>query len=86
VSDSIVMKRSCERCPAVQEIPVSVEDIASGKFKPQAKDGTPKYEIKVEGKPVASFRYLCEACESTVRAALDNISKTLEKKAALRKK
>jgi len=88
VSDSIVMKRACERCPAVQEIPISVDDIASGKFKPQSKEtaGAPKYEVKVDGKPVASFKYLCAACESTVNVAIENISKTLEKKASVRTK
>jgi len=85
VSDSIVMKRSCERCPAVQEVPVSVEDIASGKIKLGGKE-LPKYSVLIDGKPVVSYRHLCSACETAVKNAIETISKTLEKKASARTK
>lgn len=85
MSDSIVMKRSCERCPAVQETPISVEDLASGKFKPAgSKDAPVKYEVKVEGKAIVSYKYLCTACEAMVKTAIENIAKTLEKKSSTR--
>jgi hypothetical protein len=80
------MKRSCERCPAVQEIPISVEDIASGKFKSNAKESAPKYKVEVEGKVVVAYRYLCAACEATVKSAIEGVAKTLEKKASQRAK
>lgn len=86
MSDTIVMKRSCERCPAVEETPISVEDIATGKFKPKTKDpdSPSKYEFKVDGKTLAVFRYLCPACDSLVKGMLETVSKKVTKKASVR--
>lgn len=81
---SIVLKKQCERCPAVEEIPVSVEDIKSGKHTLDKPDGPPRIEIKVGGKVVTTYRILCDACDAAVSKAVSDIAKKREKKSSQR--
>ncbi len=80
----IVLKKQCERCPAVEEVPVSAEDIKSGKYQPEKTDGAPKIEIKVAGKVAVAYRRLCEACQAAVDKAIADIAKKREKKTSKR--
>lgn len=84
MSDTIVLKKQCERCPAVEEVPVSAEDIKSGKYQPEKSDGPPKFEIKVAGKTVCVYRRLCTNCEAAVQKDVSNIAKKREKKTSAR--
>lgn len=84
MSDAIVLKKQCERCPAVDEVPVSAEDIKSGKYVPEKNDGPPKFEIKVAGKVVASYKRLCAACDAAITKQVTDISKKREKKTSTR--
>lgn len=83
MSDSIVVKRQCERCPAVEEVAVTVEEIKAGKL-PVDKADAPKIEVRVGGKVVASYKRLCAACEASVTKAIEDISKKREKKTSKR--
>lgn len=80
----LILKKQCERCPAVEEVPVSAEDIKSGKYQPEKSDGPPKYEIKVAGKVVCSYKRLCAACEAAVAKQVTDIAKKREKKTSTR--
>lgn len=84
MSDSIVIKRQCDRCPAVEETAITVDDIKAGKLPVEKADAAPKYEIKVAGKVVASFKRLCTACEEQVAKAVEDIGKKREKKTSKR--
>lgn len=79
-----VLKKTCERCPAVEEVPVSAEDIKTGKYQPEKTDGPPRVEIKMAGKVVASYRYLCTACDAAVAKAVQDIGSKREKKTSVR--
>lgn len=81
MSDFIV-KRQCERCPSVEEIQVSAEDIKSGKYKPEPT--AVKYSVLVDGKPLASYSRLCEACDEAVSKAILDIARKREKKTSKR--
>lgn len=80
----IVIKKQCERCPAVEEVPVTADDIKSGKYQPDKSDGPPKIEIKIDGKMVKTYRRLCAACQAAVDKAVADIVKKREKKTSLR--
>ncbi len=84
MSDSIVLKKQCERCPAVEEIPVTPEDIKSGKYIPEKKGGPPKYEIKIGGEVVCSYTRLCANCDAAVKKDIANINKRPKKKTTQR--
>ena len=77
-----VVKRQCERCPAVEEISVTAEDIKSGKYKPEP--AAVKYSVLVDGKPLASYSRLCEACDEAVSKAILDIARKREKKTSKR--
>lgn len=79
---SLIIKRSCERCPATEEVPVTAEDIKSGKA-PLGQADT-KYEIKVGKNVACSYRYLCAACEAAVQKLVADIATKREKKTSLR--
>jgi hypothetical protein len=84
MSESLVMQRRCERCPAIDETTVSAADIISGKVKMGKAEGPIRYEIKVEGKSIAAYGYLCGPCETAVKKAVEDISKKREKKSSTR--
>lgn len=79
-----VFKRQCGRCPAVEEVPVSVEDIKKGVD--PGKDKSRALQIRVGGKEVVSHDFLCDACTEICSRYVDNIAKQLEKKSATRSK
>jgi hypothetical protein len=80
----MVVKRQCERCPAVKEIPVTAEDIKTNKYAPQKADAPPRYQISVAGKVTASYSNLCDPCEQQVSKAITEIAKKREKKSSTR--
>lgn len=82
MSDSFIIKRQCERCPAVEEIAVTAEDIKSGKYKsdPPAQ----KYAVLVEGKVMAAYSRLCGTCDEAVSKAILDIARKREKKTSKR--
>lgn len=85
MSDSIFIKRSCERCPAVEEVALTLEDLKAGKGL-KAAEGPPRWEIKSAGKVVVNYRQLCAACEAAVSKMILDISTPREKKTSLRTK
>ena len=86
MSDTLVIKRSCERCPAIDEIQLTVEDIKNGKLPLDKAEGPCRFEVKVGGKAVASYRRLCAACEATVAKMVEDIATKREKKTSIRTK
>jgi len=84
MSDVMVMKRQCERCPAVKEIPVTAEDIKNNKYAPPKADAPPRYQISSNGKVVVAYTNLCDPCEQQVSKAIAEISKKREKKSSTR--
>lgn len=84
MSDNIVLKKQCERCPAVDEVPVSAEDIKAGKYVPEKTDGPPNIEIKVAGKTVASYKRLCAACQASIAKMIGDIGTKRTKKTSQR--
>lgn len=86
MSDVIVIKRDCQRCPAVDEVPVTAEDIKTGKVG-AAKDPAktvPKYEVKIAGKVTISYEHLCPACDNMVSRMIDDMGKKRDKKTSRR--
>jgi len=86
MSDVLVIKRSCERCPAIDEIQFTMEDIKNGKLPMDKSEGPSRFEVKVNGKSVASYKRLCAACEATVAKMVDDIATKREKKTSIRTK
>ena len=86
MSDTLVIKRSCERCPAIDEIQLTMEDIKNGKLPLDKSEGPARFEVKVNGKSVASYKRLCAACEATVSKMVDDIATRREKKTSIRTK
>ncbi len=84
MSETLVIQKRCERCPAVVETTVSAADIVSGKVKMGKGEGPIRYEIKSEGKSLASYVYLCGPCEVAVKKAVEDICKKREKKSSTR--
>lgn len=84
MSESFVLKKQCERCPAVEEQVVSTEDIKAGKVTIGATKGPPRYQILVAGKESVSYNRLCAACEAAVSKAVADIAKKREKKTSQR--
>ncbi len=82
MSSVFVLKRQCQRCPAVQEVVVTTEDIKAGKIPAESK--TAKYAVVVDGKTIASYSELCEACEEAVSKAILDIARKREKKSSKR--
>lgn len=79
-----VFKRQCGRCPAVEEVPVSVEDIKKGVD--PSRDKSRALQVKVGGEVVVDHDFLCDACNEICTRYAENISKQLEKKSATRSK
>lgn len=78
----LVLKHPCDRCPAVHETAISVEDVKAGKLPPV--EAAVRYELKAHGKVVASYRRLCTACEAAVSKAFEEISRKRTKKTSTR--
>ncbi len=87
MSDTIVIKRECQRCPAVDEVPITAEEIKSGKVGvPTPKDKPPKYQMMINGKPAFSYDHLCPACDNLITRAIDDMGKKREKKTSRRQR
>lgn len=85
MTDTIVIKKPCERCPQVDEVPITADDIKAGKMKPEPTDAPAKYEVKVGGKTHVTYRKLCFACEAAVTKAIDEIATKRQKKSRHRR-
>lgn len=85
MNDVIVIKRECQRCPAVDEIPITAEDIKKGSAgAPPPANKPPKYEMKIDGKVAFSYSHLCPACDHVITKAIDDMGKKREKKTSRR--
>lgn len=85
MSDTIVIKRECQRCPAVDEVPITAEDIKSGKLgTPAPPNKPPKYEMRINGKVAFSYDHLCPGCENLISRSIDDMGKKREKKTSRR--
>lgn len=85
MSDTIVIKRECQRCPAVEEVPVTAEDLKAGKIGvPAPTNKPPKYQILIDGKPTVSYSYLCNGCENLMTRAIEDLGKRPKKKTSRR--
>lgn len=86
MSDTLVIKRSCERCPAVDEIQLTLEDIKNGKLPLDKAESPARFEVKINGKTAALYKRLCAACEATVSKMVEDIATKREKKTSVRTK
>lgn len=85
MSDVIVIKRECQRCPAVDEVPITAEDLKAGKVgMPAPANKPPRYEMKIDGKTAFTYSHLCPACENMISRAIDDMGKKREKKTSRR--
>lgn len=85
MSDTIVIKRECQRCPATEEVPVTAEDLKAGKIGiPAPANKPPKYQVVVEGKVAVSYSYLCPGCENLMSKAIEDLGKRPKKKTSRR--
>lgn len=80
----LVFKRQCGRCPAVEEVPVSYEDIKSGKD--PSKDRSRVLKISVGGKTIVDHDFLCDNCLEIVDNYVQNIGRRLEKRSSTRER
>jgi hypothetical protein len=80
----LVFKRNCNRCPAVQEVPLSFDEIKAGKD--PTKDRSRAVKISVGGQVFVSHEYLCDACIEICSRYVKNIGRQLEKRSALRER
>lgn len=80
---ALVLKHPCDRCPAVQETTVTIEDVKAGKLPPA--EAPVRYELKMQGKVVASYRRLCAACETAVSKMFEEVSRKRTKKTSTRR-
>lgn len=77
-----VFKRQCGRCPAVEEVPVTIEDIKKG-VNPE-KDRSRALKVSLGGEEILFHSYLCSACHDICMRYVEHIAKELSKKSATR--
>ena len=84
MSQKLVVKKECERCPRVEEHEVSVAVVRKTGFSLDRKVVSCK--VEVDGEQIGSYANLCETCREIVSNYVVSIFQKLEKVSAHRKK
>lgn len=81
--DRLFVRMCCERCPAVEEDPISLEDLKAGVV-PDSDDRD--ISVSVGGVEVVHYHYVCKACWEILSVHVADIATQPQKKSSQRKR
>lgn len=81
---SLVFKRQCGRCPAIAEMPVTIDEVKKGKI--PIDNGQRALRIVLGANTMVEHDFLCDACLEICNKYIKNIGKQLEKRASTRER
>lgn len=84
MTQKLVVKKQCERCPRVEEHEVDLETVRKSGFSldPDVKS----IRIDIDGDEIGNFEYLCDTCREIVNNYVVSILSTQTKVSSHRKK
>ena len=81
--DGLVFKRRCERCPAVEEIPTTLEELQAGAV---GEDSDREVSVSVGNVEIVNYQYVCKSCWEILSAHVADMATQPKKKSSLRKR